>query len=291
MIAGWRQWADAGSVSSGLPEYLLNHTRAARIGRIDPEGFYLFQIPGAHHLLRPVVKLSEGHRERMESHTNGFYLASVGQREFLLFVGDEPHRNEDAYAAAFLDAVQELGAQTVAVVAGVHGPVPHNVDRSVSCVYSLRHMKAYLARRAVRFSNYEGGATIGMYLTAKAAERGLELFRLCAYVPTYDFSIGSTLIQRMAMGDDYRAWYDLTRRLDRLFHLGLDLSDLARRSRQLTADWDARLEQLATKMPQLNVREYLQGIESEFAEEARDTGDDLWEDALRDILDDDSSTR
>jgi hypothetical protein len=28
MIAGWHQWADAGSVSSGLPQYLIDHTDA-----------------------------------------------------------------------------------------------------------------------------------------------------------------------------------------------------------------------------------------------------------------------
>ena len=28
MIAGWHQWADAGSVSSGLPQYLVNYTGA-----------------------------------------------------------------------------------------------------------------------------------------------------------------------------------------------------------------------------------------------------------------------
>ena len=63
MIAGWHQWADAGSISSGLPLYLIEQTQARKIGRIKPDGFYLFQIPGAHHLLRPVVKLNEGYRE------------------------------------------------------------------------------------------------------------------------------------------------------------------------------------------------------------------------------------
>jgi len=60
MIAGWHEWADAGAVSSGLPQYLIDETRARKIGEIAPDGFYLFQIPGTHHLLRPVVQLEEG---------------------------------------------------------------------------------------------------------------------------------------------------------------------------------------------------------------------------------------
>src|SRR5690606_5346996 len=51
MLAGWRQWADAGSVSSGLPQYLIQQTGARKIGQIRPDGFYLFQIPGTHDLV------------------------------------------------------------------------------------------------------------------------------------------------------------------------------------------------------------------------------------------------
>ena len=44
MLAGWRQWADGGSTSSGLPRYLVNHSKARKIGEISPDGYYLFQI-------------------------------------------------------------------------------------------------------------------------------------------------------------------------------------------------------------------------------------------------------
>ncbi len=45
MIVGWRQWADAGSISSGLPQYLVRHTEGRQIGLMASEDFYLFQIP------------------------------------------------------------------------------------------------------------------------------------------------------------------------------------------------------------------------------------------------------
>ena len=53
MILGWRQWADAGGISSELPQYLIEKTGARKIGEIRADGFYLFQIPGTHHFLRP----------------------------------------------------------------------------------------------------------------------------------------------------------------------------------------------------------------------------------------------
>ena len=39
MLAGWRQWADAGSISSGLPRYLVQQTNARKIGEIHQDGF------------------------------------------------------------------------------------------------------------------------------------------------------------------------------------------------------------------------------------------------------------
>ena len=37
LIAGWRQWADAGSISSGLPQYLIEQTQARHVASIRPE--------------------------------------------------------------------------------------------------------------------------------------------------------------------------------------------------------------------------------------------------------------
>jgi hypothetical protein len=87
MIAGWHQWADAGDVSSGLPRYLIERTQARKIGRLNPDGFYLFQVPGMHHLLRPVVKLHEGHRESLGERRNEFFHAGDKERGFLIFLG------------------------------------------------------------------------------------------------------------------------------------------------------------------------------------------------------------
>ena len=82
LIAGWHQWADAGTVSSGLPRYLIDYTDAHQIGEMLMGDFYLFQIPGTHHLLRPIVKLNEGYREGLEKRANEFYLSSDRGKEF-----------------------------------------------------------------------------------------------------------------------------------------------------------------------------------------------------------------
>jgi hypothetical protein len=290
MIAGWHQWADAGSVSSGLPQYLIDTTNARQIGRLVSGDYYLFQIPGTHHLLRPIVKLNEGYREGLEDRGNEFYLTGAQGQEFVVFWGEEPHRNEALYAEAFFDAVEGLGIKRVAAVAGVYGAVPYDRDRSVSCVYSLPWMKQELSRYAVRFSNYEGGATISMYLAAQAEARGIEFFRFCTLVPSYNLATASTPMQSVAVDEDYKAWYDLMVRLDHMFQLDFDLTDLETHSRELISDWHDKIEHITRTMPQLEVGAYMEEVYRDFTERSFVPLSDVWEQELRDLFDDSEPT-
>ena len=285
LIAGWYQWADAGEVSSGLPQYLIDLTDARQIGEIAPDGYYLFQFPGTHDLLRPMVRLNEGYRTDLQERANDFYVSGDGANSFLIFVGDEPHMNMERYAEAFLDAVEALGVERVAIVAGVNGPMPYDKDREVSCVFSLPEMKEELEGYALRLSDYEGGATIGVYLADRAEERGIELFALYAMVPAYDFSEASSGIQRVSAEEDHKAWYDLMRRLDYMFDLDLDLSELEHRSEELIAAWHSRMSQLEDKLPGV-VGPYMEEVNQDFEERSFDPLGQAWEDALGDIFED-----
>jgi proteasome assembly chaperone (PAC2) family protein len=293
MIAGWHQWADAGSISSGLPQYLIDQMHAKKIGRIRPGGFYLFQLPGAHHFLRPVVTLEEGHRKSLQQKRNEFFYPADVESEmafekgFLIFLGEEPHQNEEQYTKAFLDAVQDLGVERVAAVAGVYGSVPYNKDRDISCVYSLPGMKDELSRYAIRFSDYEGGATISTYIADKAEQRGIEFFTLYGFVPSYDFSTESMAVHPVVIEEDYKAWYDMMRRLDHMFDLGIDLSDLKRKSEELSSTWDSKIDQLADTMPELEVKDYIENVNADFTEMSFVPLSNVWEEALRDIFEED----
>jgi len=286
MIAGWHQWADAGDVSSGLPQYLVDQTGARKIGRIKPDGFYLFQLPGTHHLLRPHVKISEGHREELTPRRNEFFYSGDDGRRLVIFWGQEPHQNEERYAEAFLDVVQELGVKRVATVGGVYGSMPYDKHREISCIYSLPEMKEELADYAVKLSNYEGGATIGTYLADRAERRGVEFLCFYVVVPAYDFSHLSISVQQMRIERDYKAWHDLMVRFNHMFAMNLDLLDLERQSSELISSMDTKIDALERTMPQIKVREYMEKLASDFVEMPFVALGDEWESALEDLFED-----
>ncbi len=286
MIAGWDQWADAGSISSGLPQWLIEKTGARKIGEIDSDGFYMFQVPGAHHFLRPIIKLEDGHRVSMEERKNEFYYAGDHRRGLVIFTGTEPHLDAERYARAFLDAARELGIKRVVVVGGVYGEMPYDQDRSVSCAYSLPAMRDDLENYAVQFSNYEGGVSIGTYMAHWAEEAGIELASFYALVPAYDFSERSETLEGLRIENDFRAWHELMRRFNHMFDLSIDISELDEQGRTLVSAMDEKLKELDRDLPQLDVMSYLADVRDEFTETPfLPPLDEMW-DQLRDLFQD-----
>ena len=286
MIAGWHQWADAGSISSGLPAYLIEKLDTRKIGEISRDRFFLFQMPGAHHLLRPEVHTKEGVVQEMRVIKTEIYFTELGDKGIFIFLGEEPHVNEEEYADAFFDIVETLGVKRVVAVGGVYGAMPFNKDRDISCVFSLEEMRKEMEEYAVRFSNYEGGTTIGSYLAYHAGQRNKEYICFHGFVPAYDFGQVMLPTQSVRIEDDVKAWYDIMRRADFMFHLGMDLSELRIQSDELISSMEEQMEELSRQAPQLDVHAYLQKLDDEFTENPFMPLDDVWERELGDLLDD-----
>jgi predicted ATP-grasp superfamily ATP-dependent carboligase len=259
---------------------------AHKIGEIRSEGFYIFQIPGTHDLMRPKINLKDGYRQEMETRQNELFYWGNEEKGLVIYLGEEPHQNEQQYVAAMLDAAEALGVRRIAVVAGVYGAMPYDKDREVSCVYSLPSMKSELEEYSVKLSDYSGGSTIGIVLADQAEERGIECVVFYALVPAYDFGEVSTQFTGIKIERDYKAWHDLMRRLNYMFGLQIDLSDLEQRSERLMDSMAEQIEELDQKMPQLDVKEYLQEIDQEFTERPFMPHSGMWERELGDLLDD-----
>jgi len=287
MIVGWRQWADAGSISSGLPQYLVKHTDARQIGVMRNDDFYLFQIPGTHDLVRPVVRFEEGFPQSLESQRNEFYFTGNKQRGLVIFLGDEPHLNIEKYVASLLDVAQELGVRRIVGFGGVYGELPYDKERMVSCIYSRRQLREEMENLAVDLSDYHGGASIGSYVCRRAAEREMAFVGLYAFVPTYDFSNIPQIGNAIRLENDFMAWLGVMRRVNYMLKMDIDLSDLQERSQHLVEVVDARVEELESASPQLSVREYLERLAEDFDEVPFEPLDDVWEAELRRLLDGD----
>lgn len=284
MLAGWRQWADAGSVSSGLPEYLVQMSRAQPIGRIKPDGFYLFQVPGTHDLVRPVVRFSDGYPETLESPRNDFFYHRDGPRGVVIFMGYEPHLDVERYVAELLQAARAFNVKRIVGFGGVYGEMPYDKQRAISCNYSLRWMRDELSRLAVNFSDYHGGASIGSVICKRAGEQGIEYTGLYAFVPAYDFSLVMQAGNTIRIENDYTAWLGVMRRVNYMCKLAYDLRDLEERSAHLAGLVRAKLEELEKAAPQLGLQEYLARLSAEFQEPQFEPLDDIWEDELRRLL-------
>jgi len=285
MLAGWRQWADAGSISSSLPQYLIKQSGAKQIGDIRPDGFYIFQIPGTHDLVRPVVKFDSGYPVSLKSQRNEIYYTTVGQKGLVIFLGDEPHLDIERYTAAFLHMAQSLHVERIIGFGGVYGEVPYDKERMVSSVYSKPRLKKELEGLAVNLSAYHGGASIGSVICRRAGEQGMEYISFYAFVPTYDFSDVAQVENSIRIENDYSAWLGVMRRVNYLLKLNINLSDLEEKSEKLRKMLDEKVEEIDSKAPQLGMKAYMKHLSDEFNEAAFNPVDYFWEEELSQLFD------
>jgi proteasome assembly chaperone (PAC2) family protein len=286
MLMGWRQWADAGSISSGLPLYLVQQMKAHQIGVIPPDGYYIFQIPGTHDLVRPVVKFDQGHPEYLQSRRNEFFYAPPNKGPgVVVFLGDEPHLDVDRYVDTLLEAARTLEVRRIVSFGGVYGELPYDKERPVAGIYSLTRLRDEISTYAVDLSDYHGGASIGSYACKRAEEAGIEFIGFYAFVPTYDFSGISQAGKAIRVETDYMAWLGVMRRVNHMLRLDFDLLDLEEKSRRLVKLIDAKVEEIEQANPQAGVRDYLKRLSTNFDETIYDPLGEVWEDELRRLMD------
>lgn len=285
MIVGWRQWADAGSVSSGLPEYLIERLGAKKIGEIRSSGFYLFQFPGTHHLVRPVVKFEAGLPVRLDTPTNEFYFAENDDRGLVLFLGDEPQLDVERYVEAVLKAAENLSVRRIIGLGGVYGEFPYDRERMISCSFSLPGLKDELKDLAVQFTDYEGGASIGSYMCKRAGERNMEYVGLYAFAPAYDLTNLTHESGALTIENDYVAWLAIMKRLVQMLGLDFELADLEGRSEQLVKVMDERVREMDNARPEVGIADYFRALSDEFEETVFEPLDEMWQEELRRLFD------
>ncbi len=285
LIAGWRQWADAGAVSSRLPVFLMEQLKARPIGKLNDAGYYLFQVPGTHDLLRPVIRYEDGLAVDLETTSNTIHFAGDEARGLVFFSGDEPQVNVETYAQAFIEIARTLNVRRIVSFGGVYGEIPYDKERTISSAYSLPGLKEEVSRLGVNLSDYHGGASIDSVLCKRAGEAGLEYITFYAFVPTYDFSSISDQVSAIRIENDFAAWLAIMRRVNTMLKLNLDLYGLEVKSAQLKEVIDEKIADIEKANPGMGVREYLQKLNEDYEEPTFNPTDDFWEEKLRGLFD------
>ncbi|MFM8322247.1 MAG: PAC2 family protein [Chloroflexota bacterium] len=285
MVVGFRQWADAGSLSSGLPQYMVEKTGAQPIGKIRPDGFYLFQIPGTHDLVRPRVRFRAGYPVSLDTPHTDIYYSGSESSGLAVLIGDEPHLDIERYVAAVLSAAKQLNVKRIIGLGGVYGELPYNRERPVSANYSLRRLKREVEQLAVDLSDYHGGASIGSYLCRRAGERRMEYVGLYGFVPAYDFSTLGQAGSTIRLENDFTAWLGVMRRVIYMLKLDFDLADLISRSEYLVRVVSDRIDEIEQVAPDLGVREYVNRLAENFTEKIFAPEDGFWEEKLKGLFD------
>jgi hypothetical protein len=90
--------------------------------------------------------------------------------------------------------------------------------------------------------------------------------------------------------NDYMAWLGIMRRINFMLKLEFDLADLQAKTKRLIETVDAKIEEIDSVAPQLNIREYMARLSDEFEETVFDPLDEMWEDELRRLFDDTDSS-
>ena len=255
LIAGWRrQWSDGGGISGGLPRYLIEKLEAKKIGELGSTVSslcYPFQVAGTHDTFRPLAAYEDGLPSQPMHRENYFYDAGNG---LIIFRGQEPWFRLDVFADAFFQAIRDLGITQTAAVEGVNGPVPPDMERRITCVYSKSEMRKTLDRYGVQFSSYGSdgrrGPTIAMALVTWGHYNysDLEIFRMGAMAPMYPFVTADN--EQVGISRDHRSFYDIMRRLKAMFKLDIDLAELETLGKTESEELQSRLDKISSTNPE-----------------------------------------
>jgi len=236
LVLGFSGWMDGGDVSSGTIKVLIERLEAERFAEIEPEGFYIYNLPGAMDvsaLFRPHCRVRKGLIRTFDFPKNPFYAVENG--DLVLFLGKEPNLAWSDYADCIFTLCRELGVEMIYFIGSVAGLVPHTRDPQLFCSVSNGSLKPRFDDYGVKFSEYEGPASIVTYLTARAKDCGIDMVSLVATVPAY------------VQGNNPKCIEAVTRRIAGMLGVHVEIDDL----RVMADEFERKLSEIVQEEPEL----------------------------------------
>jgi proteasome assembly chaperone (PAC2) family protein len=236
LLLGFSGWMDGGEVSTGTVKSLINKLDARKLAEIEPTGFYIYSFPGSMEitaLFRPHTQIKNGVIESYEIPSNIFFYSE--ESKLILFSGKEPNLNWEEYSECIFSICSEFGVEMIYFIGSVAGLVPHTREPRLFCSVSEAGLREKFQHYGVKFTNYEGPASIITYLTANCSKQNFKMVSLVAAIPVY------------VQGSNPKCIEAVTRRIAGMLDLEADFSDLT----AISEEFEKKLHDVVREQPEL----------------------------------------
>ena len=254
LLLGFSGWMDGGNVSTGTIECLIVKMRAKRFAEIEPEGFYIYSFPGSMEitaLFRPHTKIKNGLIESYQRPTDAFFYSE--EHNLILFSGKEPHLQWEEFGDCIFSLCTEFDVKEIYFIGSVAGLVPHSREPRMHCTVSDAKFKETFEQYSVKFTDYEGPASIITYLSVNANNYDLSMASLVALIPAY------------VQGRNPKCIEAVTRRMMGILGVQIELDDL----RGISDEFEKRLNDIVQEQPEL--ANNIQKLEEDYDNEIFDS--------------------
>ena len=238
LLAAFEGWNDAGESATGAINHLLTSWTHHKLGMMDPEDYYDFQVN------RPAIKVDERVvREIIWPNTVLFEVSTPHlDNDFIIVKGIEPSMKWRTFANELLDIADDYEVSMSITLGALLSDTPHT--RPITVTGSGAHPDV-ADRLGIEISKYEGPTGIIGVLQDAAHQRGIDAVSLWASVPHY-----------VSTPPCPKASLALINALEDFLNISIPQGDLPERS----SSWEIQVNQMAAEDSE--VGDYVKQLET-----------------------------
>lgn len=257
LVLAFTGWMDGGDVSTGTVKRLVHLLEADPVANIDPEPFYLYNVPGSMEiaaLFRPHVEIEDGLIKSVNMPENTFYVHSPAN--LVLFIGKEPNLGWRTFGECVLEFASQAGVRRILFIGSFGGSVPHTREPRLFITCSDPTLLPEMEKYGLRRTGYTGPGSFTNYLMTLARPVGLQMVSLVAEIPSY------------LQGTNPLSIEAVTRRLAKILKLPLDLASL----RSASTEWELEVSSAVDQNEDL--AELVRRLEDEYDNQLLELADE-----------------
>ncbi|GLZ79121.1 carboxylate--amine ligase [Actinorhabdospora filicis] len=237
LIAAFEGWNDATGASVETIEHLAEQWGATRIGHLDPDPYYDFQVN------RPTLTRTEDGGRHIEWPTTHFTACSPdgATRDVVLLHGIEPNMRWGSFCEEILELCHSLEVDQVILLGALLSDVAYKRPLPVS---GTAADEGLVQRLKLTPSAYEGPTGIVGVLQEAIGRAGLNVVSLWVHIPHY-----------AAASPCPKATLALAGRLEEILDIPVPTGGLV----EDTAEWENSIAELAGS--DAEIAEYIESLE------------------------------